>query len=105
MKAELTFPSDLVDMIADRVIEKLLPVLKCHSQSEDKYLTVRQLAEYTGYSMQWIYNNKSKIPHIFRKRKPLFKRSEIDAWLSEYRSEPEKSSHVKQSAFKQRTSL
>ena len=46
---------------------------------------VKRLAEYMGMSPQWIYNNKSKLPHVNINNKPLFRKSEIDRWLESYR--------------------
>jgi excisionase family DNA binding protein len=86
LKAELSFPPELIDMIADRVIEKLLPVLQGGGQGpQDKLLTVKELSDYTGLSRQWVYNNKRYLPHVNINRKPLFRRSEIDQWLKEYK--------------------
>ena len=36
-------------------------------------------------SPQWIYNNKSKLPHVNMNSKPLFKKSEVDHWLESFR--------------------
>lgn len=91
MKAEITFPPELVDEIAEKVAEKLQPLLlseyNCTSFSEEKYLTVKKLSDYIGLSKSWVYNNMNKIPHHTSKGekskrgKPLFKKSEIDNWL------------------------
>jgi predicted DNA-binding transcriptional regulator AlpA len=48
-------------------------------------LDVKRLAEYIGMSPQWIYNNKSKLPHVNINNKPLFRQSEIDRWLESCR--------------------
>lgn len=98
MKAELTLPPELVNEIADKVIEKLLPYLSVNNDhgTEDKIFTVKQLSKYIGLSESWVYNNKHKIPHFNkkenefkRKGKPLFRKSEIDEWLNTFRKEPE----------------
>ena len=47
----------------------------------DKWFNVRQLSDYIGMSMQWIYNNKNKLPHSNINNKPLFRKSDIDRWL------------------------
>ena len=64
MKAELTLPPELVELIADKIIEKLKPLILNNDrpQGEDRIFTVGQLSEYIGLSKQWIYNNKKKIP-------------------------------------------
>ena len=35
--------------------------------------------------MQWIYNNKNKLPHSNINNKPLFRKSEVDRWLESCR--------------------
>ncbi len=90
MKAEITFPPELLDAIADKVIEKLLPLLRHdENEPEDKIMTVKELSSYIGLSSQWIYNNKKDLPHINKKRKPLFRRSDIDEWLKAYHKAPD----------------
>ncbi|OGW43380.1 MAG: hypothetical protein A2Y66_03770 [Nitrospirae bacterium RBG_13_41_22] len=81
-------------------------------EAEDKIFTVKQLSEYIRLSTQWIYNNKKNIPHFNRKRKPLFRKSEIDRWLETFKKEPGSSGfrnitatkstdrHIQQRAFK-----
>ena len=90
MKAEITFPPELVESIADKVIEKLTPLITGNSkhENEDRVFTVEQLSNYIGLSKQWIYNNKKNIPHFNKKRKPLFRKSEIDRWLETFKKEP-----------------
>ena len=114
MKAEITFPPELVESIADKVIEKLTPLITGNSkhENEDRVFTVEQLSNYIGLSKQWIYNNKKNIPHFNRKRKPLFRKSEIDRWLETFKKEPGSSGfrnitatkstdrHIQQRAFK-----
>jgi predicted DNA-binding transcriptional regulator AlpA len=92
VKTELE-PQD-IEAIADRVIEKLKPLIMGNSvhDTEDRVFTVEQLSEYIGLSKQWIYNNKKNIPHFNRKRKPLFRKSEIDRWLETFKKEPGSSS-------------
>lgn len=90
MKAELTLPPELVELIADKIIEKLKPLILNNDrpQGEDRIFTVGQLSEYIGLSKQWIYNNKKEDPHFNRRRKPLFRKSEINRWLETFKKEP-----------------
>lgn len=81
MKAELTLPEEFVDLIADRVIEKLKPFLSGNGNSGDRLFTVKQLSEYLGLSRQWIYNNKRKLEPEYLNGKPLFRLSKINAML------------------------
>jgi excisionase family DNA binding protein len=48
---------------------------------DDRYLSVRQLAEYTSLSEGTIRTILPEIPHHRLKRKILIKRSEFDRWL------------------------
>ena len=88
MKIEIE-PHD-IESIAQRVVELLRPLLSNNGkqEGEDKIFTVKQLSEYIRLSTQWIYNNKKNIPHFNRRRKPLFRKSEIDRWLETFKIEP-----------------
>ena len=87
MKAELTFPPELVDSIADKVIEKIKPFIAGNGNGDqrDRWFNVKQLSDYIGMSMQWIYNNNNKLPHSNINNKPLFRKSEVDRWLESCR--------------------
>ena len=87
MKAELTLPQELVEAIADKVIEKLKPVIAGNGRHvpDDRWFNVKELAEYISMSSQWIYNNKNNLPHVNINSKPLFKKSDIDLWLESFR--------------------
>ncbi|RJQ54523.1 MAG: DNA-binding protein [Nitrospiraceae bacterium] len=87
MKAELTLPPELIDLIADRIIEKLKPVISGNNNhvADDRFMTVKQLSQYIGLSTQWIHNNLKDIPHLNLGNKPLFKKSEIDLYLEQFR--------------------
>ena len=87
MKAELTLPAELVDLIADRVIEKLRPILSGNCRA-DKYMTTKELAKYLGLAYSTIANNKRYLPHTYLNGTPLFKRSEIDTYLIQYSVTP-----------------
>lgn len=52
-----------------------------------EYLTIKQLAEYIGYSEPSLYKKvaQSEIPCYKIAGKLLFKKTEIDAWLFEFR--------------------
>lgn len=106
MKAELTLPPELVDQIAERVIEKMKPVIAGNGKHDpnDRWLNVKQLSEYIGMSCQWIYNNKNKLPHSNISNKPLFRKSEIDRWLESFRAKP-KNEPINFSSTKENESL
>jgi excisionase family DNA binding protein len=102
-KAEYTLPAEeFIDQIADKVIKKLLHLKPEEKlKTEDRYLTVEELAQYMGYSKQWIYNNYKRkgIPHEKPGRKLLFKLSEIDKWIETNRGKGQRRDQVP--AFRQ----
>jgi predicted DNA-binding transcriptional regulator AlpA len=75
--------------IAEAIMETLKPILVSNGkhEAEDKWLNVKSLSDYMGMSSQWIYNNKGKLPHVNIGNKPLFRKSDIDAWLVKQRVE------------------
>ena len=78
-----------IQEITAAVLDTLKPLLAVKGFSEiepqDRHFNVKQLSEYMGMSAQWIYNNMRTIPHFNLNRKPLFRKSEIDAWIEQYR--------------------
>lgn len=76
-----------IQTIAIEVVEMLKPLIINNGKHEtdDRLFNVRQLSSYIGMSTQWIYNNKSKLPHMNINNKPLFRKSEIDTWLESFR--------------------
>ncbi|MBI5739630.1 MAG: helix-turn-helix domain-containing protein [Nitrospirae bacterium] len=85
MKAELEAHD--IEGIAQRVIDLLKPVISGNNNhvSDDCFMTVKQLSQYIGLSTQWIHNNLKDIPHLNLGNKPLFKKSEIDLYLEQFR--------------------
>jgi predicted DNA-binding transcriptional regulator AlpA len=87
MKAELTIPQELVDQIADRVLQKMLPVLE-EWYEPDHYLNVDELSIMLGKSKaqvyQWVNNAShglSKFPYQKAGRSLRFSKKEIKEWL------------------------
>ena len=62
MKAELTIPQELVDQIADRVLEKMIPVLEAWHEP-DQYLNVEELSAMLGKSKDQIYQWVNRASH------------------------------------------
>lgn len=84
MKSSLE-PGD-IEAIAVRVYELVEPVLSgMKFDPYDKWMNVKELSKYICMSSQWIHNNKNLLPHVNIGNKPLFRKSEIDAWLQQYR--------------------
>jgi hypothetical protein len=78
---------DDIKSIAETITEMLLPAISENSKygADEKWLNVKELSGYISMSPQWIYNNKSKLPHVNINSKPLFKKSEVDHWLESFR--------------------
>jgi excisionase family DNA binding protein len=75
-----------IQAIAAAVVEKLRPFSSgVQHDTSDRWLTVKKLSEYMGMSLQWIYNNKHSLPYVNMGDKPLFRKSEMDTWLEQYR--------------------
>ncbi|MBT9168962.1 MAG: hypothetical protein DDT19_02314 [Syntrophomonadaceae bacterium] len=87
MKAELTLPQELVNEIADKVIERLKPLLSVTGKA-DRYMTTKELTKYLGLAYSTIANNKKYLPHTYLNGTPLFKQSEIDAYLEQFKVRP-----------------
>lgn len=90
MKAELTLPSELADLIADKVMEKLTPFLNGKSDTEDCILTPETLSKYLCVDLTWVYRQVSdKTIPFFKNGKYLrFKKSSIDKYISSHERQP-----------------
>lgn len=98
MKAELTLPQELVDLIADKVIEKLKPLITDNCRQEDIFFDVPALAEYLKLkkgkngkvSTKWVYERVQfkEIPYLKIKGLLRFKKKDVDKWLISYNIPP-----------------
>lgn len=88
MKAELTLPQELVDVMADKIAEKLSPLLNGRDkhESSDVILDVPGLADYLKVSKQWIYERThlKEIPHLKIDGQLRFRKRDIDKWLNSF---------------------
>jgi excisionase family DNA binding protein len=87
VKAELTLPPELVDEIANKVIERLKPLIAGNGKQEDDVIfDVRGLAEYLKVSTKWIYERTQfkEIPHQKVKGLLRFRKKDIDRWLNSH---------------------
>ncbi|MHB8137980.1 MAG: helix-turn-helix domain-containing protein [Smithellaceae bacterium] len=85
MKVELNIPQELVDQIADEVLQRLLPAIVANGKcKDDSILNVKELTEYLKVDENWIYQRtrNHKIPFIKKGKYCLFRKSAIDAWLN-----------------------
>ena len=89
MKAELHISEELADLIADRVIDKLLPLLEDTSRSGDEeILTINEVTEQFKFKKSQIYYwvSESKyadnpIPFMKAGKHLRFSKSELIQWL------------------------
>lgn len=89
LKAELTLPPEFVDLISDKVVEKIRPLISSNGKQEvDTIFDVRSLAEYLNVTPKWIYEQThlKTIPHLKLTNKQLrFRKKDIDKWLDTLR--------------------
>ena len=74
----------LIDTIVERVVEKLTPLLKHNTRSNDNELMdVNGLAEYLKVKHSWVYEKVHKREIPFRKagKFPRFRKKHVDLWL------------------------
>jgi excisionase family DNA binding protein len=61
----------------------------CEPSLPDKYLSIRELAEYSGLSVRTLQRHLASSEHSLPRyrigRRVLVKRSEFDAWMIEWR--------------------
>lgn len=84
MKAELTLPPELVDLIAKEVVELLKPMLSGNGKHEDNVIfDVDGVAQYLKVKKQWVYEkvHYNSIPYYKVGKYPRFRKSKIDEWL------------------------
>lgn len=87
MKAELIFPLELVDLIADRVIDKLKPLLQ-PQQADDVILSLDETSKFMGKSKnqlyQWVNNSRHGLgtfPYMKAGRSLRFSRNAVLQWM------------------------
>ena len=92
MKAELTFPQELVEAIADKVIEKLKPIIAGNGEHEtvDIIFTPETLAQYLQVDTSWVYKQVSlkTIPYFKGGKYTRFKKALIDKWIESQTVKP-----------------
>jgi len=87
MKAEINLPQELVDHIADKVIEKLKPLISSNGKHEDDTIfDVPELASYLKVSRKWIYERThlKEMPHIKANGLLRFRKRVINKWLASH---------------------
>jgi hypothetical protein len=85
LKADLIIPEELVDKIADKVSERLKPILLNSGTKENRDIifTKKTLAEYLNVSAKWVDGYKELgMPCYILKGHVRFRKSQIDKWLT-----------------------
>lgn len=90
MRAELLISDELISELVSRLIKELRPLFHDAESQDDRYMTMKELSEYLGVAYSTIANNKKYLPHYYFNGTPLFKKSEIDRYLSQFKREPAK---------------
>lgn len=78
---------DLINDIIDKTVEKAvictLNKIKGYDYGSNihEVMNTKQLSEYLGVSVQWVYKNVKEIPHEKRGKKIIFRKSDIDNWI------------------------
>lgn len=87
MKAELTFPPELADQIADRVLDKLKPFLQ-PQQANDEILSLDEASKLMGKSKdqlyQWVNNSRHGLgtfPYMKAGRSLRFSKNAVLQWM------------------------
>jgi len=81
----------LAHEIADEVAKILAPLLATqHVKKDDPLLGVKELAQYIGVSVQWVYERVQlkEIPYIKVGKHLRFCKSDIDTWLDSLKVPP-----------------
>ncbi|MBF0607408.1 MAG: helix-turn-helix domain-containing protein [Candidatus Magnetobacterium sp. LHC-1] len=90
MKAELTLPHELVEQIADSVIERLRPLIAVNERKietgTDTIFNVKLLCDYLKVTPTWIYERThlNEIPFIKIGGQLRFKKKAIDKWVDSF---------------------
>lgn len=80
---------EIVRTIVEETVKVTLKELGALDHSKRKapdVMSPKQLAEYLGVSVSWVYQNTKELPHEKRGNKTIFIKSEVDAWREGQRS-------------------
>ena len=91
MKAELILPQELVEAIANKVIEKLTPMLDGNEKHhEESIFTPESLSKFLCVEVSWVYRQVSDktIPYFKNGKYVRFKKSSIDKWIASHERQP-----------------
>ena len=86
----LSVPAELVDAIAERVVDLLAERLPGTAPRTSPWMTVAEAAEYLRWPRERLYKLTAAgaIPHRKHDGRVLLHRDELDEWLDGYREGP-----------------
>jgi len=67
-----------VELIAQRVVEMIKPLLPPKAESDNNVFSVEELAEYLRVSAKWVYEHTYELPHFKLGGLLRFKKKDID---------------------------
>ena len=79
------FINDIIDKTVERAVICTLEKIKGegYRSNNTEVMNTKQLSEYLGISVQWVYKNVKDIPHEKRGKKIIFRKSDIDNWIKQ----------------------
>ncbi len=82
MKIEIN-DTELVNVIVEKVVERLKPLLNNSHNAKDELMDVKGLADYLKVKESWVYEkiHTRQIPFQKAGRFPRFRKKNIDKWL------------------------
>lgn len=85
MKIELETQD--IEIIAQRVVELLKPLLASNGKQDDEILDLKGLCSYLHVSEKWVYERThlKEIPHLKINGLLRFRKSEIDKWANGFK--------------------
>lgn len=68
-----------VELIAQRVVEMIKPLLSTKEENNEIIFSVEELAEYLRVSVKWVYDHVYELPHFKLGGLLRFRKQEIDS--------------------------
>ena len=90
---QFTLDEHDLDLIADKVAERLKPLLQKtvkQTNEDDPIFSVKEVAEYLRVDTSFIYKKIQfkEIPHLHVGKYPRFRKGQIDKWLASQTVKP-----------------
>ena len=70
-----------VELIAQRVVEMIKPLLSTKEENSEIIFSVEELAEYLRVSVKWVYDHVYELPHFKLGGLLRFRKQEIDSTI------------------------